>query len=225
MLLGNSLSTVAVGLSAVLEELSTGKDNIEALLALGATRFEANRDVVRKAARLAFTPLLNSLNIVGVATVPGMMTGQILGGSDPAVASRYQIVIFYMVATASSMASVSVIYAAVLTVCDGCSRLRLDRLHAQGSTRRGALAWLAAQFKEAWARGAGGFRSLGRTLRRRLRGTPRPRARHRYFEYRNVERGVIGRESLRAEEGALPAASEAQARGLEVPLLSERGLS
>jgi putative ABC transport system permease protein len=98
MLLGNSCSSVAVGLSAVLEELSSGKEKVEALLVLGATRVEATRDVVVRAIRLSLTPLLNSMNVVGIVSIPGMMTGQILGGSDPAVAARYQIMIFFLVA-------------------------------------------------------------------------------------------------------------------------------
>jgi putative ABC transport system permease protein len=57
MLLGNACSGVAVGLSAVLDELAAQRDRVEALLALGATRGEAAAPVVRRAARLALTPL------------------------------------------------------------------------------------------------------------------------------------------------------------------------
>lgn len=70
MLLGNSCSSVAVGLSAVLDDLSSGKEKVEALLALGASRVEATREVVTRAARLALTPLLNSLNVVGIVSIP-----------------------------------------------------------------------------------------------------------------------------------------------------------
>jgi len=70
MLLGNACSSVAVGLSAVLEELSAGKEKVEALLALGATRIEATREVVQRATQLALTPLLNSMNVVGIVSIP-----------------------------------------------------------------------------------------------------------------------------------------------------------
>ena len=71
MLLGNACSSVAVGLSSVLDELAGGgRDGVEALLALGASRVEASRGAVRRAARLALTPLLNSLNVVGIVSIP-----------------------------------------------------------------------------------------------------------------------------------------------------------
>lgn len=75
MLLGNACSGVAVGLSSVLDELSAGKDKIEMMLALGATRLEATHLVIKQAARMAFTPILNSMNVVGIVSIPGMMTG------------------------------------------------------------------------------------------------------------------------------------------------------
>jgi putative ABC transport system permease protein len=67
MLLGNACSGVAVGLSAVLEELSSGRDKVEALLSVGATRWEATREPVQRAARLALLPLLNQMSVVGVS--------------------------------------------------------------------------------------------------------------------------------------------------------------
>ena len=42
----------------------TGRDKVELLLSMGASRLEATRDVVARAARMAFTPLLNSMNVV-----------------------------------------------------------------------------------------------------------------------------------------------------------------
>ena len=183
MLMGNGLSSVAVGLTAVLDELSTARDKIEALLALGASRFEATREVIQKAARLAFTPLLNNMSVVGIVSIPGMMSGQILGGSNPIVAARYQIVIFYLVALASSCAATAVIYASVLAIVDGQHRLRPERLHAQVSQTKGALAWLACQ-------ASAGLQTVRKAYLRlkasvfRLQANTRTRQRHSYFEYR-----------------------------------------
>ncbi|MGI6648481.1 MAG: ABC transporter permease [Bacillota bacterium] len=46
------------------------------------------------------TPTINSLMVVGLVSLPGMMTGQILGGVDPKQAVRYQIVVMLMIAAA-----------------------------------------------------------------------------------------------------------------------------
>ena len=60
-----------------------GKDKIELLLSLGATRWEATREIIQRSVRVAMTPVLNQMNVVGIVSIPGMMTGQILGGTDP----------------------------------------------------------------------------------------------------------------------------------------------
>lgn len=68
--------------------ITSGADRIEKLLALGASRTEATQDVLGRSVRLAMTPLLNQMSVVGLVSIPGMMTGQILGGSNPDQAAR-----------------------------------------------------------------------------------------------------------------------------------------
>ena len=66
LMLGNAISGVAVGLGALLEDFAANGDRIELLLCLGASRWEATRGSVSRAVRLALTPLLNQLNVVGL---------------------------------------------------------------------------------------------------------------------------------------------------------------
>ncbi|KAF6251822.1 hypothetical protein COO60DRAFT_581040 [Scenedesmus sp. NREL 46B-D3] len=128
MVLGNTISGISVGLAAVMEELTTGADHIERLLSLGASRAEATRDLLGRAVRLAMTPLLNQMSVVGLVSIPGMMTGQILGGSHPDQAARYQMVIMFLLGAASTAAAIGSTSAAVAHVVDGCHRLRPERL-------------------------------------------------------------------------------------------------
>lgn len=144
MVLGNTITGVSVGLGTIIEELSAGADRVEKLLALGATRWEATRAPVSRAVRLAMTPLLNQMSVVGLVSIPGMMTGQILAGTDPSEAARYQMVIMFLLGAAATLGAVASIYAAVLHLVDGCHRLRSDRLipKAKGA---GAFAWMGQQ--------------------------------------------------------------------------------
>eukprot|EP00879_Flechtneria_rotunda_P028713 GHRR01030927.1.p1 GENE.GHRR01030927.1~~GHRR01030927.1.p1 ORF type:complete len:301 (+),score=63.82 GHRR01030927.1:256-1158(+) len=128
MVLGNTISGISVGLSTIFEEVSSGADRIEKLLAMGATRVEATHDVVARATRLAMTPILNQMSVVGLVSIPGMMTGQILSGSNPDQAARYQMVIMFLLGAAATAAAVASVYAAIFQVLDGCHRLRLERL-------------------------------------------------------------------------------------------------
>ena len=60
-----------------------GKGRIELLLAIGASRMEATRETLQRCLVLALTPVLNQMSVMGVVSIPGMMTGQILGGTVP----------------------------------------------------------------------------------------------------------------------------------------------
>lgn len=149
MVLGNTISGISVGLAAVMEELTTGADRIERLLSLGASRAEATRDLLGRAVRLAMTPLLNQMSVVGLVSIPGMMTGQILGGSNPDQAARYQMVIMFLLGAAATTAAVGSTSAAVAHVVDGCHRLRPERLLPR-SKSAGVNGLLTEGFKQLW---------------------------------------------------------------------------
>lgn len=100
MILGNSMNGIALSLDRLYGEVRARAGEVEALLAFGATPWEAVRDCVREAIRAGMTPTINSLMVVGLVSLPGMMTGQILGGADPRDAVRYQIVVMLMIAAA-----------------------------------------------------------------------------------------------------------------------------
>lgn len=100
MILGNSMNGIALSLDRLYSEARSRSAEIEALLSFGATPWEAVRHCVREAMRAGMMPIINSLMVVGVVSLPGMMTGQILGGADPREAVRYQIVVMLMIAAA-----------------------------------------------------------------------------------------------------------------------------
>jgi len=126
MLLGNTSSSVAVTLGAITGAIKDSREAIEVRLAMGATRWEALKATVQNALVLGLTPTLNQMRIMGLVSIPGMMTGQILGGTQPATAARYQLVILFMIATSAVMSSTGVA-ALVLSACTDAEH----RLHAQ----------------------------------------------------------------------------------------------
>jgi len=128
MLLGNALTGISLGLDRFVEGCVGGRRRIEALLALGATRWEAARHDLREAMRVGMIPVINSMMIMGVVSLPGMMTGQILAGADPGDAVRYQILIMFMIASCVALATLGVVLLAYRTLYDPRHRLRLDRV-------------------------------------------------------------------------------------------------
>ncbi|MCL1048558.1 ABC transporter permease [Shewanella abyssi] len=93
MLLGNCLSGNIVALQRLFGAFEDRKAEYEGALALGATSYQAARPFVQSAMQQSFAPILASMATTGLVTLPGMMTGQILGGVDPLIAIKYQIVI------------------------------------------------------------------------------------------------------------------------------------
>lgn len=109
MILGNTLTGVALGVERMTEELTARRDWVETALALGATRWEAAQDAARQAVRAGMLPTLNQMAVVGVVSLPGMMTGQVLAGQSPLQAVRYQIVIMFLIAAASGLGTVGAV--------------------------------------------------------------------------------------------------------------------
>ncbi|MBI0328360.1 ABC transporter permease [Burkholderia plantarii] len=109
MILGNALTGVGLGVERMTGELTARRDRVEAALALGATRWEAAQDAARQAVRAGMMPTLNQMAVVGVVSLPGMMTGQVLAGQPPLQAVRYQIVIMFLIAAAAALATVGAV--------------------------------------------------------------------------------------------------------------------
>lgn len=132
MLLGNALTGISLGLDRFMEGCARERGRVEALLALGATRWEAARHDVRESLRIGLIPVVNSMMIMGVVSLPGMMTGQILAGADPGDAVRYQILIMFMIASCVALASLGVVLLAYRKLFDDRHRLRSERLSRVG---------------------------------------------------------------------------------------------
>jgi len=98
MILGNTLNGISLALDRFVSEVRLAAPEVEQLLCLGHTPWEAVRRQLRVALRAGMTPTINALMVVGLVSLPGMMTGQILAGADPLTAVRYQIVVMMMIA-------------------------------------------------------------------------------------------------------------------------------
>jgi len=109
MILGNTLNGISLGLETFISTLSVQRDRVEMMLTLGGTRWEAARESVRQALRTGMMPILNSMTVVGIVSLPGMMTGQLLAGTEPGQAVKYQIVIMFLICSATALGTLGVV--------------------------------------------------------------------------------------------------------------------
>ncbi len=100
MILGNSMNGIALSLDRMLAEINSHIDQVEQLLCLGASPWEAVKTHAQTALKAGMVPSINALMVVGLVSLPGMMTGQILAGMNPQSAVRYQFVVMVMMTAA-----------------------------------------------------------------------------------------------------------------------------
>lgn len=80
MILGNSMNGIALSLDSLYGATRARLAEVGERLAFGATPWEAVQACVKKAVRTGMTPTTNAMRVVGLVSLPGMMTGQGLGG-------------------------------------------------------------------------------------------------------------------------------------------------
>ncbi|MGI9325859.1 MAG: ABC transporter permease [Pseudomonadales bacterium] len=90
MIFANSMNTVSLSAERFAAEVSHGEP------------IDAAKHIALQSGMI---PVINSMFAVGLVALPGMMTGQILSGVSPLIASRYQIVVMAMLFAASGLSA------------------------------------------------------------------------------------------------------------------------
>jgi putative ABC transport system permease protein len=133
MILGNTMTGIGLGLDVLTNGLVRERAAVEACLALGGTRYQAVLPVLRDALRSGFMPIINSMAAIGLVSLPGMMTGQILAGIEPIDAVKYQLLIMFLIAGGTGLGTLAAVIGGARLLTDNRHRLRLDRIAAEGA--------------------------------------------------------------------------------------------
>lgn len=128
MLLGNTMTGIALAMDRMTDQLYGRRGEVEQRLLLGQSWQEASGDIRRDCMRTGMMPIINSMAAAGLVSLPGMMTGQILGGTPPIEAVKYQILIMFLIAAGTGFGVISAIWMSGLHLFDARHRLRLEIL-------------------------------------------------------------------------------------------------
>lgn len=101
IVLGNAMNAAAIAGERLVRSLQTNQNEIETHLCLGATPQQAVAHYRHDAIKAGLIPTINSMMVVGIVTLPGIITGQLLSGVSPLEAASYQILIMFMLAFAT----------------------------------------------------------------------------------------------------------------------------
>ncbi len=104
MIIGNAMTGVKLGLKTFNESIKAQKNKINTLLNIGVTPQRIIIPFVNQSIETALVPTLNSMLGMGIISLPGMMTGQILSGTIPTTAILYQIAIIIAICTVTCLA-------------------------------------------------------------------------------------------------------------------------
>jgi putative ABC transport system permease protein len=114
------------------DQLSRRRGEIELILSLGGTRREAARSSVQSAVRTGMIPITNSMMVVGLVSLPGIMTGQLLSGTPPLEAVKYQIVIMFIIAAGTALGTISVVLLSYRRVFNASHQFLYEEIGANG---------------------------------------------------------------------------------------------
>jgi putative ABC transport system permease protein len=108
IILGTAINGAAIAGERFVSSINTSQLEIETHLSLGATPQQAIAQYRKDAIRAGLIPILNQMMVVGIVTLPGIITGQLLSGVNPLDAASYQILILFMLAFANLLTALLV---------------------------------------------------------------------------------------------------------------------
>lgn len=106
MMIGNAMVLSILFLNRLQAELEAHEGEIELILSLGGTPQQAVSRNVKSAIRASMIPTIEAQKTIGLVQLPGMMSGQIIGGASPVDAVQFQILIIFALLTCATLASV-----------------------------------------------------------------------------------------------------------------------
>lgn len=106
MLIGNSMVLSILFLNRFTAEITSHQNEIELILSLGGTPKQAIHRQLTNAIKASMIPTIESQKTIGLVQLPGMMSGQIIGGADPIQAVQFQILIIFALLTTATLSSI-----------------------------------------------------------------------------------------------------------------------
>lgn len=108
MMIGNSMVLSILFLNRFTAEITSHQNEIELILSLGGTPKQAIHRQLINAVKASMIPTIESQKTIGLVQLPGMMSGQIIGGADPIQAVQFQLLIIFALLTTATLSSIMI---------------------------------------------------------------------------------------------------------------------
>lgn len=110
MVVSNSMVALSLAYKNLINSYKNNGTAVEIKLALGANTKDASQDIIRESIKLSIMPSIDSAKTLGIVSLPGMMTGLILGGASPLLAVKFQIMVTFMMISSTSFSVMMATY-------------------------------------------------------------------------------------------------------------------
>ncbi|UCG01229.1 MAG: ABC transporter permease [Candidatus Heimdallarchaeota archaeon] len=100
MVIANVMVMTTIVLERLIADIKKSRGAIEAALSLGDSAWNSVKPILKDSFRAGLLPTTNRVAVLGIVTIPGLMSGMIIGGVNPVIAAIYQVIIFLMILSA-----------------------------------------------------------------------------------------------------------------------------
>lgn len=110
MIISNAMVAIGLSYRNMQNSFREKREEIEVKLALGAEVKQASKAIMKESIKVGMMPTIDSAKTLGIVSLPGMMTGLILGGASPIIAVKFQMMVTFMLLSATSIATMICTY-------------------------------------------------------------------------------------------------------------------
>ncbi len=103
MVVSNSMVALSLAYKNLISTYKNNRTAVEVKLSLGADIKDASQDIIRDSIKISIMPSIDSAKTLGIVSLPGMMSGLILGGTSPLIAVKFQIMVTFMIISSTSL--------------------------------------------------------------------------------------------------------------------------
>ncbi len=97
MVIGNCMTLSSLVIDRMWSNAQKQRPLLETALALGASPAQATRLTIIESIKAGLLPNLNRYASLGIVSIPGLMSGMIIGGANPVRAALFQVIVFIMI--------------------------------------------------------------------------------------------------------------------------------
>lgn len=127
MIMSNTMVAIGLCYKQLISDFENRRQEVETKLALGADLLLSSKEIIKNSIKTGILPTIDSMKTLGIVSLPGMMTGLILAGKSPIEAIKFQLMVTFMLSSATAIGVFSACYLSYKKFYNDKNQLILDK--------------------------------------------------------------------------------------------------